>query len=273
MRVIFILLIAWQMILAQGEIVQTGKQYDPGTRIYFPSYGISFVIPRDWKGGVAAEQAIFFMASDTRPGIGLAIFKTSSNEKDLENYLQAVQNLGDNIILQPEGKIQVKESELSSDYSSSLYRGRAIAKRGSHGHSVIFFFAGPAAQEKYYTSVVEKISALASFSKPNPSRIIDYWQNMLRGMMLEMLDTTADSSNSRNESKISFREIHLCKDGSYRSGGQKVGKWQIEVAGLRSQIVLQQANQQTSTYSLGIAGNKVSLKGVHFKIQKSTECK
>jgi hypothetical protein len=273
MRALIILLFTCKLILAQGEIVQTGQQYDPGTRVYFPSYGISFFVPRDWKGGLAAEEAVFFMASDTRPGIGLAIFKAGSNEKDLENYLQAVQNLGDNIILQPEGKIQIKETELSQNYSSSLYRGKAIAKLGSYGHSVIFFFAGPVAQEKYYTSVVEKISALTNFSKPNPALIIEYWQNKLRGMMLEMLDTTVDSSNSRNVQKISFREIHLCKDGSYRSKGQKMGKWNIEVAGLKSQIILRQANQQASTYSLGIAGDKVSLNGVHFKIQKSTECK
>ena len=273
MRAVIILLFACQAILGQGEIVQTGKQYDPGTRVYFPSYGISFVVPRDWKGGLAAEDAVFFMASDTKPGVGLAIFKSGSSQKELENYLNAVQNLGDNIILQPEGKIQIKETELSRSYSSTLYRGKAIAKIGSHGHSVLFFFAVPAAQEKYYLSVVEKISALVSFSKPDPAIMVKDWEKKLSGMKLQKLATAADSSNTGDIQKTEFNEIHLCKNGTYHSGGQKMGKWQIEVKELKSQLILQRTGHESSVYSLGMSGDKVSLDGIHFKILKSLECK
>jgi hypothetical protein len=273
MRATIILLVAWQLILAQGEIVQTGKQYEPGTRVYFPSYGISFVVPRDWKGGLAAEEAVFFMASDTKPGVGLAIFKSGNSPTDLENYLNAVQNLGDNIVLQPEGKIQIKDSELSANYSSSLYRGKAVAKVGPHGHSVIFFFAGPLAQEKYYPTVTEKISALANFSKPDPDLVIADWHKKLSGLMLQKMDAAADSSKNSEMQKVEFNEIHFCKDGSYHFGGEKMGKWQIEVKGLKAQLILLGAGQNSLVYSLGIAGEGVSLSGTRYKIQKSADCK
>ena len=260
-------------MMGQGEIVHTGMQYDPGTRIQFPSYGISFIVPREWKGGLAADDDAFIMASDTKPGIGLAIFKSGNSQKDLENYLQAVQNLGDNIILQPEGKIQIKESELSQNYSSLLYRGKAIAKTGSHGHSVIIFFAGPTAQEKYYSSVAEKISSMVSFSKPDPALTVKDWQKRLEGMMLEKSVSAGDSSELEESQKIIIDVIHFCKDSNYRSGGMSAGKWKIQVTNLETQLVLLGSDQSTSVYSLGIADDKVSLNGVHYKLQKSVECK
>ena len=260
-------------MMGQGEIVHTGMQYDPGTRIQFPSYGISFIVPREWKGGLAADDDAFIMASDTKPGIGLAIFKSGNSQKDLENYLQAVQNLGDNIILQPEGKMQIKESELSQNYSSLLYRGKAIAKTGSHGHSVIIFFAGPTAQEKYYSSVAEKISSMVSFTKPDPALVVQDWQKRLEGMMLEKSESLLDSSKLEKNPGPDLQEIHFCKDSHYRLGKQLTGKWLIQVTELKTQLILLGTDQKTTVYSLGVAGDKVSLNGIHYKVQKSVECK
>jgi hypothetical protein len=273
MRVIFCLLLACQLTLGQGEIVHTGMQYDPGTRVQFPSYGISFIVPREWKGGLAADDDVFIMASDTKPGIGLAIFKSISSPKELENYIQAVQNLGDNIILQPDGKAQIKESELTQNYSSSLYRGKAIAKTGAHGHSVIFFFAGPADQEKYYGSVAEKISSMVSFTKPDPDLVVKDWQKRLEGMVLEKSASVLDSSKIEENSSLGFNEIHFCKDSHYRLGKQLTGKWQIQVTGLETQLILLGTDQNTTVYSLGRSDHKISLNGVPFKIQKSLDCK
>lgn len=273
MRAIFLLLLACQLMMGQGEIAYTGMQYDPGTRIQFPSYGISFIVPREWKGGLAADNDAFIMASDTRPGIGLAIFKSVSSQKELENYLQAVQNLGDNIILQPEGKIQIKGSEIFQNYSSSLYRGKAIVKTGAHGHSVIFFFAGPTAQEKYYSSVAEKISSMVSFTKPDPTLVVKDWQKRLEGMMLEKSESLLDSSKLEENPGPGFNEIHFCKDSYCRLGKQLTGKWQIQVTGLETQLILLGTDQNTTVYSLGRSDHKISLNGVPFKIQKSLDCK
>jgi hypothetical protein len=266
-------LFACHCILAQGEIAYTGKQYDPGTRVYFPSYGISFIVPREWKGGLAAEEAAFIMASDIKPGVGLAIFKSASSQIDLENYLNAIQNLGDNIILQPDGKIQIKETELSQNYSSSLYRGKAIAKTGSHGYSIIFFFAGPAALEKYYGSVAEKIASTASFTEPDPTLIIKDWQKKLEGMMLKKMTAASDSSATGDIQKTALNEFHLCKDGTYHSSGQKVGKWQVKVKGLDSQLILMTTNHHTIIFPLGLAENGVSLNGLKYQTLNSGECK
>jgi hypothetical protein len=162
---------------------------------------------------------------------------------------------------------------LSQNYSSSLYRGKAIAKTGLYGHDVIFLFAGPAAQEKYYESVVEKTASTSTFTKPDPELIVNSWKKRLEGMMLEKSDSEKDSSKLGATKKINFNIIHFCKNGRYRSGSTTEGKWQIQVTGLETHLTLMGADQSTTDYSLGLAGDRVSLNGVHFKIKKSSECK
>ncbi len=273
MRVFLILLFVGQVLLAQGEIVQMGIQYDPGTRVYFPSYGLSFIIPREWKGGLAMTTEAFVMTSDTRAGIGLAIFKSDYHQNDLEKYLNAIQNLGDNIVLQPVGQVEYKASELSRNYSSSLYRGQAIAKIGPHAKNIIFLFAGPLAQEKYYQSIAEKISRTVTFNKPEPGLLVKEWQKKLAGMTLQKIVLPADSSQASSSLKTPLDQIHLCSNGSYRSMARTQGKWRIEVDGLKPQLVLINTDHETSIYTLGVAREKVSLNGMSYTIQKSQECK
>lgn len=273
MRVFLILLFVCQVLLAQGEIVQIGIQYDPGTRVYFPSYGLSFIIPREWKGGLAVTADAFVMTSDTQAGIGLAIFKSDYHQTDLEKYLNAVQNLGDNIVLQPVGQVVLKESELSQNYSSSLYRGQAIAKIGPHDKSIIFFFAGPLAQEKYYQSIAEKMSRTVIFNKPEPGALIKEWQKKLAGMTLQKIVLPADSGQVSSSLTTHFEQIHLCSDGNYRFSARTQGKWRIEVNGLKTQLVLKNTDHETLIYTLGVTKEKVSLDGVYYSVQKSQECK
>ncbi len=273
MRVILSILVICQMLLAQGEMVQICAQYDPGTRVYFPSQGISFIIPREWKGGLAAANETFVMTSDTKAGIGLAIFKSSYNQPDLEKYLNSVQNLGDNIVLQPVGKVEYKASELSQKYSSSIYRGYAIAKIGPFDRSIICFFAGPSTQEKDIQSISEKISQTVTFNKPDPGLIVKDWQNRLTGMMLQKIVLPEDDHPDSPSVKTHLEQIHFCSDGSYRSHAKSQGKWRIEVHGLKPQLILLNTGQESLTYTLGITREKVSLSGVYYTIQKSQECK
>lgn len=273
MRIILILLVAWQVLLAQGEIVQIGAQYDPGTRIYFPSHGISFVVPREWKGGLSIATDAFVMTSETKAGLGLALLKSDYHQASLEKYLHSVQNLGDNIVLQPVGPVEHKESGMFQHYSSSLYRGQATAKIGPHNQSIVFLFTGPVAQEKYYQSIVEKIVRTVTFHKPDLSLLIKDWQKKLSGMRLDKMVSPSDSSLDTHSTKTHFTQIHLCSDGSYRSSAKTQGKWKIEINELKPQLLLQNTHHETLVYTLGIAKDKFLLNGVYYTIQKSQECK
>ena len=59
--------------------VQIGQQYPGGTRVNFPSLGVSFVVPDEWTGQVPPGAEAFVMGSQTRQGLLIATTHQASH--------------------------------------------------------------------------------------------------------------------------------------------------------------------------------------------------
>ena len=132
-RTILFLIIISIPIYSQNkmeQIILPGKEYGAGTRVQNAYRGVSFIIPRDWKGAMPPDQSVFLMSSKVKPGMGIAIFQSAFSEEQIIQYLSQSQNLGDNIILKPVGKPKVNGSKITMEYTSMTNAGFALALRG-----------------------------------------------------------------------------------------------------------------------------------------------
>ena len=259
-----------QSLYTQGTIVRRGAEYDPGTRVSFPTVGVSFLVPRDWKGALEPQDPIFVMASDVKAGIGLAILQSGTDRPAIQKYLSTTQNLGDNIVLHPAGNIEPGSSQLSMNYTSNLYRGRASAIAGPHGNSIVFFFAGPAVEEKYYRTVLDKLVSFTSFYKPDPTLVTGEWQKSLAGITLKI-----SREDSAEIASGGISHIELCRDGKFiMASGEETrsGQWSIEARPKEIVLILTESDSSTSRITLSTDGRSIFLNGRRFEKQKSANC-
>lgn len=279
---------------SQGVTIIAGREYEPGTRVILPTTGISFIIPRDWRGGMPPNQAVFILASHTRPGIGMAIMQTGMNQDNLIKFLSKQQDLGDNIVLQPEGSPKIIDSRIQMNYTHVFYTGKASGILGPHGNSVTFFFAGPTLEKEYYQTLLDKLIASVNFSKPETSNLIKEWQKLLAGMMLKKLESYSNNdAGGGYDGQSSDETLHLCSDGTYTytshtnfgvDGGNgatsgygaknshEQGKWQVIVMGNQAVLLLEASNGSQTNQSLALDGERTFLDGNRVYRVKSDLC-
>ena len=123
----FLILITLVMVgyaqKVSDQVIIPGREYMAGTRVQNAYRGVSFIIPRDWKGAMPPDQRIFLMSSDQKAGVGIAIFQSAVSEQEIVQYLKQSQNLGDNVILKPVGEPKIAGSKITMNYTSMTSEG------------------------------------------------------------------------------------------------------------------------------------------------------
>jgi len=255
-----------------------GKEYYAGVRVLNAYRGVSFIIPRDWKGAMPPDQRIFLMSSHVKAGVGLAIFQSGVSESDIVQYLKQTQNLGDNVILKPVGEPKVSGSQISMEYTSMTNSGYALALSGSYQNTVVFLFAGPAKEKEYFKKLMEKLQGSVIFSKPDPSKLSAAWIRALSGKMLKKV--------SADDSEGAFPTVvHLCQEGKAQitlpgdptnigSNPNLIdGSWEVNTQGAQAFLVLTPSRGKTVQASLDVFGSYVILDGGRYFLTASDMCK
>ncbi len=250
-------------------IILAGKEYTAGTRLVSAGNGISFIVPRNWKGAMPPDQQVFLMSSDQHPGVGIAILQSNMDQQALINYLQQPQNLGDNVILKPLAKPVVRNSRISMSYTSMVNIGKAVALAGPDGNSVIFLFAGPVNQKTYYMSILDKLAYSVQFSGADLSYLSKAWSNALEGNKL----TISGPANEQAPAKI----YHFCPKGrlvtttGINSGnsGTVEGQWRVVIQNSQVLLVLEPPGSTAEQYLPAFSGNMLLLGKEKYFLQKS----
>jgi hypothetical protein len=273
--------------------ITPGQQYSAGTRVSMPSTGISFVLPEEWLGGLPVGGEVFIIGSNTRAGVGLAFMQTGVDETVVYQYLNAPQDLGDNVVLQPVGEIEKNGAQYSMRYSNGTYTGSALALLGPEQNGVAFLFAGPQSDENYYQYLLKKLAASTKFSKPQTTAESQQWQQLLAGMMLKKVDSYYSSDYSGGYAGYSSQEtLHLCRNGSYAyfsssgmgvdggggtsgygggSGGEQ-GSWRVEAQGTQAVLILQADDGTQSRHIITFDGSKTFVDGERVYRVPSEQC-
>lgn len=259
-------------------VILPGEEYAAGTRVQNAYRGVSFIIPRDWRGAMPPDQRIFLMTSEQKAGVGLAIFQSSVSESDIIQYLKQSQNLGDNIILKPVGKPKINRSEITMEYTSMTSTGHALAKSGPFQNTIVFLFAGPVEDREYFLKVLQKMNTSVKFSKPDPGKLISAWTRALSGQMLKKV--SVDDSQG-----IFPTVLHLCPEGKAQAtlpedptniGNQPTlvdGNWNVIADGAQSYLQFTPSRGKVVRASLDVFGNYVILQGGKYHLTRSDVCK
>jgi hypothetical protein len=263
---------------ASELVILPGKEYMAGTRVLNAYCGISFIVPRDWKGAMPPDQNIFLMSSERKAGIGIAIYLGEVNQQDVIQYLRQPRNLGDNIILKPVGEPLMEGSRFSMNYTGINSVGKALAISGAEQNAVLLLFAGPAADTTYFQNLLKKLSNSVVFSNPDPTKLGKAWEKALSGKMLKKV--TADDSEG------SFPAVgHLCPGGAghfalqanFEKGDNDPtlvdGTWKIETSGTRAFLVVYPLGQKPVKVSLDSFGNAIILQEERYFLTASDVCK
>jgi hypothetical protein len=216
--------------------VRIGQQYSGGTRVNFPSIGVSFVVPDEWIGQIPPGAEAFVMGSHIRQGLIIAMSHRASQLDQLAQEFQQPVPLDQGVVLHLQQPAQVSDPQLSalisvSDGLNNL-PGYLVALARDGGGGVVFAGFGPEPLEYYQTLV----GALASSFQETPGETVTAppssgrdsageaasqvreWDQFLRGKKLTYLHSY--SSNTPGGGGFSTQiEYYLCRDGRFRYGG------------------------------------------------------
>ena len=267
---------------ASADELQQNRVYAGGTRVESSTVGVSFVIPPEWTGrfGREAPRQVVILGSNTIEGVGLAILQSGVTAAQVIASLNEPQDLGAGVILRPAGQAAVRGSWIAHRYQNPSYVGRALAALGQTHNGVVFFFAGPAKNERSYISLLEALGASTSFSPPPasagtpaaapgsagtpaaapaPAAVAETWSNVLSGQALNYFSRYNSGAGG---GMASHRVLHLCPDGRFVYSGEGLVTMNVPGAsgssggrsGTRGRWSLESLTQSTAVLLLTVDG-------------------
>ena len=257
--------------LAQAQTeLEPGQQYKPGAQVKSSSLGIAFDLPEEWLGAYrqGADQGVLVLGSNSVEGVGLAIFVRNQASARVVQILNESQDLGDNVVLELDGRVNTEGAKVTARYLNQIYVGRALALLGPNQNHVIYFYAGPQMNEQLYTRLLNDLAASTEFTTVQtptpqpadaPKGLASEWTRLLSGMMLKYLSSY--NSGGGGGGMSSERVLHLCSNGSFAyfgsssvsvyvpgatAGGggseRSTGRWRIVSADQTTAVMLLQVD-------------------------------
>jgi hypothetical protein len=241
--------------------LESGRSYESGTRVRAPVAGISFIIPKEWKGGMPHDSPMLILESDAGQGLGLVLFLMNVTPVDVVARLGEHQDLGEHLSLALDGSIQANGNRLTATYRGGENVGRVMALTGER-NAVIYFFAGPLQEAATYDRLLLGLANSTEFTPIDPDPIRRQWQERLTGMMLRTLTSYSSRGGGTDIGTI----WNLCRDGKFTythvpaaaaegsasrsSDGEpreRRGQWRIVTTGSDAALLLiDQSGTQTS---------------------------
>ena len=230
--------------------VQVGQQYESGTRVNFPSIGVSFVIPNGWFGVIPEGSQAFLLGSEDSLGLGMALSHQASEASALIGELGQPIPLDQGVTLQVQGQPEIDGSMIRAAISVSdgneSQPGHLLAVFRQGGGGVIFAGFGPDDGDSYQALIGDLASSVTttelqtaqaqpqggdttsstgqtagnqatgtSQSAPSSglSPIALQWDQHLRGMKVTYISSYSSGSGGGG---LSTRiDYYLCRDGRF----------------------------------------------------------
>ena len=265
------------------------QTYAGGTRVDSSSVGVSFVIPQGWVGrfGQDGNPHLMVLSSNSIEGVGIAVVESGTTATQVYASLNESPDLGNGVVLRPTGPPTTRGSRMAARYQSDAYVGFALALLGPTQNSVIFFFAGPPANQKAYLSLLGDLGESTSFLQPAPamaqappqlqpppqprasSGLDPAWAKRLAGQDLYYFSSY--SSGYGGGGMSSQRVLRLCADGSFTQSGSSLVTMTVPGAsgasggrrGDRGRWSLESPTPTTALLVLALEGGQV----VRWKVQ------
>ncbi len=198
---IFLLALLLPAQLMAVAPLSANKRYLSRDVVDSPATGVSFLLPRHFRGSYDVLTGLFFMKN--REGLLIGVFGFSHATLDDINgaALAAAKKMGIQLTLQK--KEHLDQHTTRSHFSTQSANGPGlmigIAERGKAGNALAMMVFGKPEQEEQITKKVMRVMARVEWREPATQNKAQ----TLAGMML---------TNDGGQAQIAF-----CKDGRFRS--------------------------------------------------------
>lgn len=213
-----------------GMEIRPGIPYQAGVRVLDRAAGVSFQLPDEWLGQRPAGTEEFLIGSNSRAGIGVVVTPAAVTLEQARAFFAEAKDLGDGVVLQADGSVQVTDNRLSVRYSHPQFIGVAGGLVAPSGNGIGVLLAGPRENAGYYQTVVDALLDTAQFAVPTVATgqaagtpvapvgsFEREWIDFLAGMMLKRLESYSSTGGSVSGGYSIERTIHLCRNGSFQS--------------------------------------------------------
>jgi len=271
--------------VAQVTEIQPGQTYQAGTRGGVTSLGVSFVIPEEWTGTNPQGADVFFMASETRPGLILVAGDEIGSMQEAIGLLSEPLDIDGTNVLQPVADPVVEDGELTQTYrlvvDGQELTGEAHVFVSPHGIGLAYVAIGPADLADYYWALATELAGSTRLTtpvaQPRAAGGSDGgWDALVRGYKLHYITSSMGYSNQE--------EIDLCTDGSFAKtgdggafGGGVSAAWQDGGSGQwaisNGRLLLTYPDGQVESYDFSLDDTKLLLNGYRYFRVATDRCR
>lgn len=223
--------------------VQVGQRYESGTRVNFPTIGVSFVVPAGWFGIIPEGSETFLLGADERLGGGIALSHQVAHASDLVTLLNQPIALELGATIEVQGQAEIDGSMIRARISLSdgtdTLPGHLLAVFRQGGGGLVFVGFGPEEDDPYQSLVGDLASSFSTTEiqaaqvPPGPtdpaapnvqaigvnqsaealSPIAQEWDQRLRGMKATYISSY--SSGGTGGGFSTRVEYFFCRDGRF----------------------------------------------------------
>jgi len=243
--------------------IQPGRVYAGGEQISDPSAGLTLTLPHGWRGALAPDESAFVMESESGGGY-LVVMADAGTEAEARTQMAAPLDIGDGVVLRPEGEIrQIASGHLSARYNVSgtptPFVGTVDVRLTQGGLGVAFVLLSPPDVAEEQREDMRAFALSLGVTEPvvQSAGGQDAWEPYLRGAYLARFFTRTGYTEST--------ELWLCSDGTFylndqaggfgggASGavqGLGNGRWSATGTGATGTLTLDWSNGERSTWDL-----------------------
>ena len=211
-----------------------GEHYEGGTLVNVSALDITFEIPMEWRGGLAADTGVMLLRSDVHEGFILSTSQQGTNASEVAAMLGQAFPLDATTILMPNGLPQLEEDGwVSGRYTGAdgfnALAGYAMALVDPSGRGILYVVAGPEDEADYYndvmantetgSSVAGGVTDSAQLQIGDDSPLVRQWTQHLAGRLMRHMSTSGGSEVGSSMR----RDLYICRDGRffYQEEGKK----------------------------------------------------
>jgi hypothetical protein len=291
-----VLLLTWELLLGQTTYAQLptdrikpATMFNAGDTVRSPRLGLRAVIPSGWQGVLPRDTEVFLLmpVDNTIAEIYVVLNENTDAEKQAMNW-QAGMPMSDGITLVLDGPISQRGPDVmtaAAKFAGAKANNQSLiyleAKCSPQGFCLTYVLT---ADQHFAEGAKQSLQALVdntTFGRPTTESMFDNfdWQTFLAGKVLLAIDYDLSSKQSN--------EVHLCKDGSFKSymtragifrdqgkqyQGKKRGTWKAASEGEKATVTFSFEKLQPVEVVIEARGEQIYVNGKRSFIGDSDDC-
>ena len=166
---LIITLMAINLPVKAQERVKPSRVYQAGESITAPVYGLTLILPENWRGYLTRETSIFTLNCDSVNDVNIRVFPSEESLASIKARWSQGVELSPGLKAMPIGEVEKTHNGLKTEFEfngNPGVKGFSRVECGSYGHCYTAFITAPTTIYKDYINALEKLAEGTSFKEP-----------------------------------------------------------------------------------------------------------